>query len=67
MSSSALGKRLRMTQSAVSQREASEQAERITLSTLRRIAAGLECDCLRSHTERESGRDQEETSHSSGD
>ena len=44
MSSEALGKRIGITQSAVFQLEASEKADTISLSSLRKLARGLECD-----------------------
>lgn len=44
MPSGALAKRIGVTQSAVTQFEASEAAETITLSSLKKIAQGLECD-----------------------
>lgn len=46
MSSDSLGKRIGITQSAVSQLESSEEAGSITLASLRRLAGGLECDLV---------------------
>ncbi len=46
MSSEALGKRIGITQSAVSQLEASEEAESISLASLRKLAQGLQCDLV---------------------
>ncbi|MFC1628730.1 mobile mystery protein A [Gemmatimonadota bacterium] len=46
MSSEALGKRIGVTQSAVIQLEASEEAETINLSSLQKLAGGLECDLV---------------------
>ena len=46
MSSESLGKRIGITQSAVSQLETSEEAESITLASLRRLARGLECELV---------------------
>ena len=44
MPSETLGKRIGMSQSAVIQLEKSEAAETITLASLRKLAAGIECD-----------------------
>jgi len=46
MSSGALGKRIGITQSAVHQLEASEEADAIRLASLRKLASGLECDLV---------------------
>jgi predicted DNA-binding mobile mystery protein A len=46
MSAEALGRRIGVSQSAVSQLEASEQNEKITLASLRKLADGLECDLI---------------------
>lgn len=46
MSTDALGKRVGITQSAVHQLEASEKADTITLSSLKKLAGGLECDVV---------------------
>jgi len=46
MSSEALGNRIGVTQSAISQSESSEESESITLASLRRLANGLECDLV---------------------
>jgi predicted DNA-binding mobile mystery protein A len=44
MPSEILGKRIGVSQSAVIQFEKSEEAETITLASLRKLAAGIECD-----------------------
>lgn len=44
MSSAALGSRLGMTDSAVRKLEAAEAADAITLGTLRKLAAALDCE-----------------------
>ena len=46
MSSRALGNRTGISQSAVSQLEASEEAESITLASLRKLAQGLQCELV---------------------
>lgn len=46
MSSEALGKRIGITQSAVSQLEAGEEAETISLASLRKLAQGLQCELV---------------------
>ncbi len=46
MSADTLAKRIGVTQSAVTQFEASEVAETITLSSLKKLARGLECDLV---------------------
>ncbi len=46
MPSEVLGKRIGITQPAVIQLEASEEAETISLSSLRKLASGLECDLV---------------------
>ncbi len=46
MSSEALGKRIGITQSAVSQLEAGEEAESISLASLRKLAQGLQCELV---------------------
>jgi predicted DNA-binding mobile mystery protein A len=46
MNSEALGKRIGVTQSAVSQLEASEETESISLASLRKLAQGLECELV---------------------
>ncbi len=46
MSSEALGKRVGITQPAVSQLEASEEAESISLASLRKLAQGLQCELV---------------------
>ncbi|MEN8145252.1 MAG: mobile mystery protein A [Gemmatimonadota bacterium] len=43
MSSKALGKRIGVSQSAVSQLESSEEAETITLASLKKLAQGMHC------------------------
>ena len=45
-SSEVLGKRVGISQSAVIQLEASEEADTISLSSLRKLASGLECDLV---------------------
>ena len=46
MTSQALGSRIGIGQSAVSQLEASEEAETITLASLRKLAQGLQCQLV---------------------
>ena len=46
MTSQALGSRIGIGQSAVSQLEASEEAETITLASLRKLAHGLQCQLV---------------------
>lgn len=46
MPSEVLGKRIGITQSAVIQLEASEEAGTISLASLRKLAGGLECDLV---------------------
>ncbi len=46
MTSRALGRRIGISQSAVSQLEARERAETITLSSLQKLANGLDCELV---------------------
>lgn len=46
MSTNALGKRVGISQPAVHQLEASEKSDTITLSSLRKLAGGLECNLI---------------------
>ncbi len=46
MTSRALGRRIGVSQSAVSQLEARERAETITLASLQRLATGLDCQLV---------------------
>jgi len=46
MPSEILGKRIGVSQSAVIQLEKGEEAETITLASLRKLAAGIECDLI---------------------
>lgn len=46
MSGKALGRRIGVSQSAISQLEASEERETITLGSLRKLAEGMECDLV---------------------
>ena len=46
MSSAALGRRIGVSQSAVSQFESGEEHESITLASLHKLADGLECDLV---------------------
>ena len=46
MSGKALGGRIGVSQSAISQLEASEERETITLGSLRKLAEGMECDLV---------------------
>lgn len=46
MSVTALGRRIGVSQSAVSQLESGEEQETITLASLRKLAGGLDCDLV---------------------
>ena len=46
MSGKDLGRRIGVSQSAISQLEASEERETITLGSLRKLAEGMECDLV---------------------
>jgi predicted DNA-binding mobile mystery protein A len=46
MSGEDLGRRIGVSQSAISQLEASEERETITLGSLRKLAEGMECDLV---------------------